>query len=171
MTPHQAGFEAFAVSEPVERLFFALLPDAVVQLALAQTAAKLCGQSLRGRRIAPERYHVTLSYLGEHAGRRPQIEACAIEAAGSVRADAFTATLDVGSSFCGRVEHPWVLRPTHVDHALHALRNILSKALATNGCARLDVSRFEPHLTIAYDEAALPPQPVEPIVWAVEEFA
>jgi 2'-5' RNA ligase len=84
------GFEAPPPAAPTDRLFFALQPSAT---ACAQITA--LGEALRethglhSKPIAPERLHITLHHLGDHAG----VPADVVEAA-------------------GRAPHAWPVRPS-----------------------------------------------------------
>ncbi|OOG38262.1 2'-5' RNA ligase [Rhodanobacter sp. C05] len=157
----------------VHRLFFALMPDAAICERLAAVAAglKAARPGLRARWIHPDRYHVTLHFLGDHASLRPSLVDGAKAAADKVRATPFTWTLDTATSFRGR-EPPCVLQGVETCEPLQQLWQALGKALAlaVHG-VRLE-RNFTPHVTLAYSHGAMLPElAVEPVTWPVTEFA
>ncbi len=52
--------------------------------------------------------------------------------------------------------------------AMHGFRDRLGLGLQREGCV-VD-TQFTPHVTLLYDDMAVAPQPIEPIVWTVREF-
>ena len=67
---------------PTERLFFAVMPDAVTAARIAELADGLRGDhGLEGWPLACERLHVTLHHLGDYAGLPPGLLAKAQQAA------------------------------------------------------------------------------------------
>ncbi|MFT4047117.1 MAG: RNA 2',3'-cyclic phosphodiesterase [Solimonas sp.] len=151
------------------RLFFALWPGEAVRAACHAAARQLNLRLPSGGYLgAPERYHITLLFLGDHVPK-PQ-EAAALRAAALVRAAPFTLTLDYASSFRNR-EIPWWLGARAEPQALSDFYGRLRDAVVQAGVS-LERMRFVPHLTIVRNaKIALPPTPVEPIRWDVAEFA
>ncbi|MBN8727909.1 MAG: RNA 2',3'-cyclic phosphodiesterase [Xanthomonadales bacterium] len=150
-------------------LFFALRPDPDTRAAIAAAAAALAGTAPAGRWIKPERYHLTLRFLGEYD--RPPAEAIrlAAAAADAIEGTCFDLLLDRAGSFGRRRATCW-LGCGAVPTALAELVGCLDRALAASlGAA--PSPRFVPHVTILRDaarpfSAALP----DPVSWSVREF-
>jgi len=151
------------------RLFFALWPGEAVRSACHAAAKQLNIRLPSGGYLsAPERYHITLLFLGDRVPK-PQEEA-ALRAAAQVRAAPFTLTLDLASSFKNR-EIPWWLGPRTAPPALQDFYGRLRDTMVQANVS-LERMRFVPHLTIARNaKIALPPTPIEPIHWDIGEFA
>ena len=156
---------------PRERhnLFFALHPDPGARAALAAAAAALAGMAPDGRWIKPERYHLTLRFLGEYD--RPPAETIqrAAAAADAVEGACFDLVLDRVASFGRRRATCW-LGCGAVPAALDELVVRLDRALGAFSGA-MQPARFVPHLTILRDAmqpfSAVLPRPVR---WRVREF-
>ncbi|WP_028080340.1 RNA 2',3'-cyclic phosphodiesterase [Solimonas soli] len=151
------------------RLFFALWPGEAVRNACHAAAKQLNIRLPSGGYLsAPERYHVTLLFLGDRVPK-PQEDA-ALRAAALVRAAPFTLTLDQAGSFRNR-EIPWWLGARTTPPALGDFHGRLRDAMVQANVS-LERMRFVPHLTIARNaKIALPPTPIEPIRWEIAEFA
>jgi len=88
--------------EVLHRLVFALWPDEALWEGIADTSAQLeRGHAPGGRRLRPERYHLTLQFLGDFQLLRPSVVDAARVAAASVRLPAFVLVLDHAGSFSG----------------------------------------------------------------------
>lgn len=152
----------------LNRLFFALWPTETVR-AQCHDAARQLAVRLQsgGRRSSPELYHLTLLFLGDQVS--PQREAAALRAAATVLSPPFTLTLDHAGSFRNQ-SIPWWLGTRETPPALHTLHERLREAML-RAAVPPERMKFVPHLTIVRDAAqSLPPTPVAPIDWAVEEF-
>jgi len=153
---------------PHNRLFFALLPDDATRAACAEVSRDL---KLRmqpdGYLLKPERYHITLPYLGDYVP--PEQEIAAKQVAQLVSLPPFTLTLDQASSFKNR-EVPWYLAPLETPAELTLLHDHLRDALRTAG-VMVERMRFVPQLTVVRNATvALPPTRIKPVVWQVKEF-
>lgn len=153
---------------PHNRLFFALWPDDSTRAACAEAARDL---KLRmqpdGYLLKPERYHITLPYLGDYVS--PEQEAAAKQVAQLVSLPPFTLTLDQANSFKNR-EVPWYLAPLETPAELTLLHDHLRDALRNGGVA-VERMRFTPHLTVVRNATvALPPTRIKPVEWEVKEF-
>src|SRR5947209_7386993 len=154
------------------RLFFALQPPAVIADRIAHAA-----QSAATRRVvrstSPAKYHLTLHFLGNHAGAPLEIIDRAAAAAGSLASYRFELTLDRIDRFPGRAQSPWIARcSSDAEPCLLALRRSLGDSLARAGLGHLLEERFTPHVTIAYGPPAdSMPIAIAPIVWPVSDFA
>ena len=156
------------MAEP-NRLFFALWPDAPVREACATAARELKLKSQPGGRLVnPERYHMTLLFLGDFVSAAH--EEAALAAAATVRAPPFAMTLDHAGSFARNAQVPWWLGPQQAPPAAQALHVGLREAMHRTGVTP-DRMRFAPHLTIVRDAGrALPGSAIKPIAWDVSEF-
>ncbi|MEQ1440174.1 RNA 2',3'-cyclic phosphodiesterase [Fontimonas sp. SYSU GA230001] len=150
------------------RLFFALWPDDAVRAAIAEAARKLRMRMQPGGYLArPERYHLTLLFLGDAVPARD--EAAAIAAAAQVRVAPFTLQLDHAGSFRNR-HIPWWLGSHAPPAQLHELHDRLREVLRQADVS-IDRMRFVPHLTILREaRQPLPPTAIAPVEWPVTEF-
>ena len=147
------------------RLFFALWPDPVLKAAIA-FAARGPARAVSGRRVRDEFLHLTLLFLGDVAA---DAEARLAAAARDVRVPPFEIVLDrVGGFFRARVL--WV-GASQVPAPLGDLRRQLEATAGTAGVA-FDAKPLVPHVTCYRDvRRALDPVPIEPLRWAVRDFA
>ena len=167
------GFEAPPPAVPTDRLFFALQPSAA---ACAQITA--LGEALRqthglhSKLIAPERLHITLHHLGDHAGVPADLVEAAGRAAARMVCPPFDVVLDHAMSFrMRRDKAPFVLRTAEgQDGALMDFQRELGLAMAREGLGHSVDVRFTPHVTLTYAPRELPESPVEPVRWTVREF-
>ncbi|TXH06173.1 MAG: RNA 2',3'-cyclic phosphodiesterase [Nevskiaceae bacterium] len=155
------------MAEP-NRLFFALWPDEAARAACAAAARDL---KLRmqpdGYLLRPERYHLTLTYLGDAVP--PAQEQAALQVARRMSLPPFTLLLDQAGSFRNR-EVPWYLAARETPPELTLLHDRLRDELRAAGVA-VERMRFAPHLTVVRNASvALPPTRIEPVRWAVNEF-
>ena len=159
----------------MHRLFFAIFPDPQALAAMQRIAGSLQdANTLRGRWIDPEKYHVTVRFIGDYddaAAAATLDRACA--AASGVQAAPFPIVLDRIATFRGRFRAPCVLRCARECEArLQSLWQQLGERLAGAGVSDGDARRFLPHVTIAYSDRNLDdPIAVEPVQWEVAEFA
>jgi 2'-5' RNA ligase len=64
------GFDTAPTGE-LHRLFFALWPDDALRVRIADVAAKaITAHASGGRSLKPDRYHVTLQFLGDFQRKR-----------------------------------------------------------------------------------------------------
>jgi len=158
-----------------DRLFFALRPEGAALARCSALAADLSrSHGLRGRPLAPARMHVTLAFLGDHAGLPPALldEARRAGAAAAAAVPPFQVAFDRVDSFGRAGRRPLVLLGAHEEgreDGLSALRRALRAGLADQP-RRRDVEPFRPHLTLLYDERAVAEPLAEPIAWRVAGF-
>ncbi|HUP93069.1 MAG TPA: RNA 2',3'-cyclic phosphodiesterase [Solimonas sp.] len=152
----------------LNRLFFALWPDAAVEAAALEAARELRVRMQPGGHLTrPGMLHVTLSFLGNTVSAEQ--EAAAQQCAARVRAEPFTLALEQAGSFRG-AKFPWWLGPREAPPALLALHHQLHELLLRARVAP-EREKFAPHLTVLRDAAMfLPPTPIRPIEWQVREF-
>jgi 2'-5' RNA ligase len=150
-------------------LFFALQPDAATRTALAAAAARLAKLAPRGRWIKPERYHLTLRYLGEYAAEPLAAIAAARALADGLRARRFQLLIDRAGSFGGRCAPCW-LGCSRAPDELVRLAADLETRLHGAGWAPARAS-FVPHLTFLRGaEAPLAAAIEPPVAWPVHDF-
>lgn len=156
---------------PEHRLFFAVMPD-------PDTAARIAGMNgwlgsemnVKTRLLPTERFHITLYSLGDFVRVPEVIVARACAAAAAVRVPPFGVTLDQISSFKGQPGHrPLVLTGSAGMEALADFQQELGKALRA-ASLRISSARFNPHLTLLYDEGRVEQRAIEPITWTVSEL-
>lgn len=170
--PEQLSF--FPPSGPRrDRLFFGIFPDqSVSHTVLTPLAQQLrTRHRLRGRPLAPERFHITLQHLDDFAGVPAEIVHAASEAAASLSVAAFEVTFDTaGSFFKENGNNPFVLRGGLGLTALRAFQKSLASALGRVGLGRYVTGSFTPHITLLYDSALIPEHNIQPVRWTVTEF-
>lgn len=152
------------------RLFHALWPDAALRERIAAAAARIDReQAPGGRPLRPDRYHVTLQFLGEFPVLPEATVEAACEAARTVAFEPFDLVLDrVGGFAASRV---WWLGCSEVPAALQRLHDGLGAALAAAGVSVKAHPVFTPHLTIRRNvRRHTRPRPIAPLEWRVEGF-
>ena len=147
------------------RLFYALWPDATVQATLGQWA-RACHGICGGRRVATEKLHVTVAFLGEVADDR---YATLIDSAASIGAAGFELVFDRVAQW--RHSRIVYAAPGVVPAALATLACDLSERLSAAGL-RTEERPFAPHVTLVRD-ARRPPSGVEfaSVVWRVRALS
>lgn len=152
----------------LNRLFFALTPEAALQHAMADAAHRLAVRlQPGGHAVASERLHLTLAFLGDAV---PAVdEAAALAAGAQVAAAPFELVLDQAGSFPGRAG-PWWLGPCATPAGLEHLHRSLHDALLRQRVP-LDRKRFVAHVTVRRDaRMRLAPTRIEPLRWPVQHF-
>ncbi len=126
------------------RLFIAAeLPERLVE-ELSETSA-LLRERVRGRYVAPDRFHVTLAFLGE-------TDAACVDALADLIEEACAAVLPVDvalgalGSF-GRRAHATLWQAVESDGALETLAAAIRSRLARDGFA-FDEKGFRAHVTL-----------------------
>ncbi|MCO5979210.1 2'-5' RNA ligase family protein [Ideonella oryzae] len=167
------GFEAPPPAAPTDRLFFALQPTDAACAQIAALSQRLReSHGLNSKPIAPERLHITLHHLGDHAGVPADVVEAAGRAAARVVCAPFDVVLDHAMSFrIRRDKAPFVLR-TAASHEAAVLdfQRQLGQSMALEGLGHSVDVRFTPHVTLTYAPRELPESPVEPVQWTVREF-
>jgi 2'-5' RNA ligase len=166
----QPDLLAPAGDEAVHRLFFALSPDAALRQQIVDVSLQLeREQAPGGRRLNPDRYHLTLQFLGDFQPLRPSVVDAARQAADSIQLPAFELDLDHVGSFPG--SNVWWLGTHGVAPGLQALWDALGAVLARTGVQVKSPQRFAPHLTIRRDvRRQIEPLAIGPLHWAVRDF-
>jgi len=164
-------FSLFDAPPVTDRLFFAIFPDAETAAGIARHAATLrASHQLSGRPLAPERFHVTLHHLGDHAGVRRDIVSMAHQAAKAMTAPPFEVVFDRAASFHNGGNNPFVLQGGEGLEALRAFQRDLGSAMARAGLGKWVDKTFTPHVTMLYDRRLVAEQPLSPVRWTVSEF-
>jgi 2'-5' RNA ligase len=169
--PNQGSLPGFDPAIPTDRLFLAVFPDAQHGTELEALAERqLAAARLAGKRVEAARLHVTLFHLGDYTELPPGLIAQATDALSQLAADPFTIHFDQVGSFSNRQSSgAFVLAGGDGNQALHALHKQLAAHLRAGGLALHTRDSFTPHMTLAYDKAAVPFAQIDPVGWPVEE--
>ncbi|WP_343227085.1 2'-5' RNA ligase family protein [Pseudoxanthomonas sp. PXM04] len=150
-------------SPPLHRLFFALLPSASERMQVAGIVDGLRASHPHTRWVNPERYHLTLHYLGESSGPREDWIARAREAAEGFSGEAFHLQLDhllpLGNPRRPALTLAAFSSSTELLRFWRGLQERLIWAGFKDHVGRI----FVPHLTLGYSE----PGPATPAVASV----
>lgn len=164
-------FSLFDAPPATDRLFLAIFPDPATAEEIARRADALrVSHGLSGRPLAPERFHITLHHLGDHAGVRRDVVAMAGEAAQALEAQPFEVVFDRAASFHNGGNNPFVLQGGEGLWALKAFQRDLGLAMARAGLGKRVDKTFTPHVTMLYDRQLVGEQMIEPVKWSVGGF-
>ena len=175
---HSDLFGNIPPSKPTDRLFFALFPSKEAIPHIFKTSQQLRDEhGLTGKSLSNDRLHVTLHHVGDYAGGLPDglVEA-ALSVDATIALTAFDVTFDRAMSFAGSPKNkPLVLRGNErQDGGLADLMGFQKEfylAMCRAGLQGPRVNaKFAPHVTLMYDEHAVPEQAVEPIRWTAHDF-
>lgn len=157
-----------ALQMTTRRLFFALWPDEGLQDSIGHVAAAL-PMPKGARHIRPDRFHLTVVFLGDFDPLTATTLAAIQSAAASVCAPCFELSLDHAGHFAGsRVG--W-LGPRTVPFALMDLHDALSTALHAAGVPMKSSTPFVPHVTIQRNvRGPMPALDIAPLPWKVNAF-
>jgi 2'-5' RNA ligase len=150
-------------SEPRQRLFFALWPDAAVRSGLAQTSQELLGKKIR--RVPETNLHITLAFAGPVTAA---VRQCLEQQAAGIRAAPFELTLER----IGHWPRPRILwaGPAHTPPELWSLVGGLNSAFEACGLAH-ETRPWQAHVTLARKISRAPQATViEPIHWSISDF-
>jgi 2'-5' RNA ligase len=171
--PAFPGFEA--QRSRTDRLLFLTYPDVETAGRIVQRVPDLrTAHGLTGRPIAPDRLHITLNHLGDHAGLPQDMVVLARHAAETLATQPFEVAFDRAVSFEGRPgNRPFVLRGGDGLAALIAFQQTLAQAMIRTGSriGKWAETNFTPHVTLLYDGRSVAEQAIKPIGWTVSEFA
>lgn len=122
---------------------------------------------MTGKRIDPDRLHITLDLVGHDV--TPEVVAVACRAADSIRFSSFETRFDSIMTFTAP-SGPVVLLGTGGLEQVRNLRTALAGAMAD--CGFNPPRTYQPHMTLSYDPRhRLPQKPVDPIGFVAREFA
>lgn len=153
-----------------EGLFLAIFPSVRAVGEIRNVAGKLCEKHRLNHKLRPEsHWHITLGYLGP-SSTVSKGDLQSLEHACKSTADLtgpFEIELDCALSFGGGA---FVLKSS--SEALVGFRQKLLSEMVKQGCRfhRKD-PRFNPHLTLLYDEKKVTEDVVGPVRWTAKEFA
>lgn len=157
---------------PTDSLFLAIFPDANASSQIETLARDSHAKhGLRGKLLAPDRFHITLHFLGQFCGVPDDIvqatnTACTAAAAA---VSPFEIRFDRAGSFTGKPgSRPFVLRDSGDNPALRGFHECLSSELVK--CRVKHDKKFTPHLTLFYDRQGVAEASVDPVSWMVSEF-
>jgi 2'-5' RNA ligase len=168
MLERQLFLSGFEPSPELDFLFFALLPAAKDALQIARLRERLLlERGLTGRRIAAERFHVSLHTVGAWHGLSRAAVGAAKDVGAAFSKPPFEVVFDRAMSFAG--ERAFVLR-AEADAAFISFHHALGIAMKKAGIGRSVTSRFTPHLTLLYGDRMVAERPIEPIRWTVRDF-
>ncbi len=169
-----AGRRALAVSAglPSSSLFIAIFPAPDAAAHIFSTALDLRTRlGLTGNVAASERLHVTLHWLGVHAGEPPsQLLSQARSAAASVSSAPMELTFDTVRSLFSAPPRPVVMSMRSENAALTELHGNLGMALLNAGFRALALKPFTPHITLLRDRKPVSSQPIAPVRWTANEL-
>ena len=148
--------------------FFALRPGAEDAARIDAYASRLLAlHGVAGKRMAPERLHVTLDLVGHDVDEATVEAAC--RAAGSVRVPALDLCFDAITTFAAPSAPVVLLGGAGLD-AVRGLRTALGIALADQGFR--PPPAYEPHMTLSYDPRHhMARTAVDPIGFRATDFA
>lgn len=157
------------------RLFFALLPDAGQRQQALRAAHAALGDVRPQRWVRPERYHITLEFLGYYPALAPEVVDAASMAARAVAdgvaARPFTLRFEQTANFGSPHNRAYVLRTATVPEPAMVFWRQLRKQLAGVGLGKAALTSFVPHLTVAYGgRQMLPECDIEPFDMPVRDF-
>lgn len=165
-----AARRADDLAEPrFNRYFFAVLPDAASAAQIDALALALRrSHDLAGQPLGLRRYHVSLAGTG-WPGEAPAGHVEALKAVGrALRAPVFDVGFDRLARFAHNAARPaLVLAPTESLVALCRLQAAIGAGLRSLGF--VGPSRFNPHLTLLYDEKPVAEARVALVRWRVRE--
>ncbi|MBX3620299.1 MAG: 2'-5' RNA ligase family protein [Rhizobacter sp.] len=164
---------AAALPKATDRLFFALFPPPEAASSIAAVAQQVRGElGLKGQPLSNARLHVTLHYLGDHAGLPSDIVDSARVAASQVAGPPFEVCFDHVASFAARTrKRPCVLLGNGPGvEPIKAFQRQLGEALKRTAPGGRAAEDFTPHVTLLYDDQAVADHSVDPICWTAREF-
>jgi RNA 2',3'-cyclic 3'-phosphodiesterase len=147
----------------LDRLFYAVWPDAAGARALAALAVRVA-EATGGRPVREDQIHLTLAFLGEVDDSRRR----AVLDAAKFRARPFELVIDRTGAF-RRAGVAWA-GPSESPKELLDLQARIQSRLRERGFA-LDERPFAPHVTLARRTLRLAGAVViEPVAWRASEF-
>ena len=158
----------------MNKLFFALFPDAETALVLEKRARQLRSDNkLTGRLFATDRFHMSLHSVGQYEDLPQGKVEAARKAADTISTAPFDIVLERAESFGGGFgKSSLVLSSYEVAKPLIEFQHSLVVATIKARLRRNTKNNFEPHVTLLYDDLRIAEHPITPpIKWTVREFA
>jgi 2'-5' RNA ligase len=155
-------------SPPQHTWFFAVRPSVADAARIDALAEKLlASHGIVGKRIGPERLHITLELVGHDVDESVVDAAC--RAADLLRLPAIDVRFDAATTFSAP-SGPFVLLGVDGLDEVRKLRTALGCALADHGFT--PARAYEPHMTLCYDPRNRVERiSVDPIGFQIAEFA
>jgi 2'-5' RNA ligase len=155
-------------ARPQHTWFFALRPsEEEARRIHAQAERLLAAKGVAGKRIDPERLHITLELVGHDVDE--SVVALACRAADTIHFPALDARFDAVMTFSAP-SGPCVLSGLQGLDEVRKLRTDLVCAMADHGFT--PPRNYEPHMTLCYDpRQRLPRTAIEPVSFRAVEFA
>lgn len=151
--------EGMPAGAPSRKLFFALWPDGAARAALAALQAPVAG------RLTPAaKLHLTLAFLGH-------VPADRVPALLGIRDRLAVPPLRLAIDCYGYFARPRIAWAgmTQAPPALLALHGELVRELEAAGFSAATHGAFKPHVTLARDAKAAPPDaPPTPVIWTAD---
>ncbi len=173
MSHTRLASSGFGDAQPLDRLFFAVMPDEATAeqiWALGQDLKRTEG--LSGRAIKTERLHVTLIHVGDW-DRLPQgiVDDCR-RVGEAMTETSFEIAFNRALSFSDAANsRPYVLIGDDAGlAAIKAFRAGLRERLIRVGVKPKSNAEFNPHVTLLYDPKLAPERPVAPVRWRVGDL-
>ncbi len=155
-------------SNSLNRLFFALWPDADTRAQISN-AAMMLGIKMQhgGRQVAADNLHLTLAFLGSNISAKQEQAARQV---GMVSTTApLSIDLDIAQSFSERAK-VWYLGSTAWPQELLIFRKALVGRLQKADVS-FDHVKYTPHITVIRGpKFPLPPSRIQKIKWTAESF-
>jgi 2'-5' RNA ligase len=131
-----------AETPPTDGLFLAVLPEAQAR-RLEGTAQQIHSRhGLKGKLVAPDRYHISLFSFGEYNCLPPRLVSEVMKATAAIEASPFDVTFDRVMSFAGK-QRPLVLHGDDGLAKLIAFQQVFRAAMQKAGFGRAK-SQFTP---------------------------
>ena len=145
------------------RLFFAIRPPLRLARRIANAASWF---NTRGQALAPERLHVTMDIVDDHADLPRGLIDTLVTAGNAVAATPFDIAFDLAVGSAQSV----ALRPRRRNPGIDTLRQRIATARERAGVPARHDYRFGTHMTLGYRQGAPFTQGIAPLGWAAAQF-
>lgn len=153
-----------------DRLFLGVLLDSYAALRVSRFGQQFCSDNqIQGTPRGRHLLHISLYHLGDYQGLPSRIVYAARRAADAVSTPASEVTLNAVTAFQNQKSSRHALVCLAEGAGLVALHHGLGQAMRRTGLKA--GGHFRPHVTFLYGPDAVARQPIEPIRFAVKEFA
>jgi 2'-5' RNA ligase len=159
-----------SLSEPLNRYFFAIVPQSPVAMEIDRLARDLRrSHRLRGTVIGPDRYHISLCGVAAPGPAPAQTHDALRRIGDRILAAPFDVGFDHAVSFGQAArKRPLVLARSDAMPGLERLQARLRQAMTS--CGMPIARQFNPHLTLLYDEKLVAASDVPLLRWTVRDF-
>ena len=118
------------------------------------------------RLVAPERHHITIAILDDHAFLPAGLVESMYAVGASIVAEPFRITFDRIDENGGSV----VLLPDSHNASLARMRRQIVEAMRRRGIKQRRGYSFSPHMTVAYRDGQMSSQAIDAFGWMVDEL-